>query len=368
MLKYDCKYFKGDRPCTFNKQQGIMCQSCNYYLSIDKKLLIIKLDAIGDVLRTTSILKPLREKYPNFLITWLTKANAKDLFNGNPYVDEVLTLDSENIFRLLTERFDIVINLDNGKTSASIAAVVKSNEKIGFLLDEKGFVIPTNSEANYWLHLSAFDSLKRENTRTHQDIMYSILNLEKPVQPPLLFLDESDLKFAELFSSKVNLSINKPIIGLNIGIGPKWPSKGWPLFRWEELIKKLADGNFELLLLVGPEEKIANDYLLKKYPFLKSSGCNNSLKEFASIINLCNVIVTSDTLALHIATALNKKLIVLFGPTSANEIELYSNGIKLSSGDECKCFYNKYCTESVSCMEKISAEKVFASIPNLLGS
>lgn len=368
MLKYDCKYFKGDRPCSFNKINGTVCSNCDNYFPIQKKILIIKLDAIGDVLRTTSILKPLKNKYPDFFITWLTKSNAKDLFRGNLFVDEVLTIDSEDIFRLLSEKFDIVINLDNSKTSSSIASLINGNEKIGFLLDEKGFVLPTNSEADYWLHLSAFDSLKRENNKTYQEVMYSILNLEKPVQPPLLFLDESDLKFAQSFSSKVNLSLNKTIIGLNIGIGPKWPSKGWPLLKWEELIKNLTDNNFELLLLVGPEEKTANDYLLKKYPFIKSSGCNNSLKEFASIMNLCNVIVTSDSLALHIATALNKKVIVLFGPTSDNEIELYTNGIKLKSEDGCKCFYNKYCSEDISCMEKISSEKVYDSIKNILQS
>lgn len=368
MLKYDCKYFKGDRPCSFNKINGTVCSSCDNYSPIQKKILIIKLDAIGDVLRTTSILKPLKNKYPDFFITWLTKSNAKDLFKGNLFVDEVLTIDSEDIFRLLSERFDLVINLDNSKTSSSIAAVVNSCDKIGFLLNEKGFVLPTNSEADYWLHLSAFDSLKRENKKTYQEVMYSILNLEKPVYPPILTLDESDKRYAESFAIKLNLSSQKTIVGLNIGIGPKWPSKGWPLFRWEELIQKLVKDNNEILLLVGPEEKTANDYLLKKYPFLKSSGCNNSLKEFAAIMNLCNFIVTSDSLALHIATALNKKVIVLFGPTSDNEIELYTNGIKLKSEDGCKCFYNKYCSEDISCMEKIRSEKVYDSIKNMLQS
>lgn len=368
MLKYDCKFFKGDRPCSFNKINGTVCSNCDNYSSIQKKILIIKLDAIGDVLRTTSILKPLKNKYTDFFITWLTKSNAKDLFKGNLFVDEVLTIDSEDVFRLLSERFDLVINLDNSKTSSSIATLINGNEKIGFLLDEKGFVLPTNSEADYWLQMSAFDSLKRENKKTYQEVMYSILNLEKPVYPPILTLDESENRYAESFAIKLNLLPQETIVGLNIGIGTKWPSKGWPLFRWEELIQKLVKDNYEILLLVGPEEKTANDYLLKKYPFLKSSGYNNSLKEFAAIMNLCNVIVTSDSLALHIATALNKKVIVLFGPTSDSEIELYTNGIKLKSEDGCKCFYNKYCSEAVSCMEKISSEKVYESIRNILQS
>lgn len=362
MLKYDCKHFKGDRPCSFNKNDGILCNDCNNYSPIGKKILIIKLDAIGDVLRTTSILKPLRDKYPDFFITWLTKENAKDLFIGNPYVDEVLTISPESTFRLLCEQFDLVINLDNSKISSSIASSVKGNERIGFTLDPKGYVIPSNKEADYWLHLSAFDNLKKNNTRTYQDIIYSILNLNKPVYPPVLKISNNE---NNSLLDKLRFSSNKQIVGLNIGIGPKWPSKGWPLYKWEELIRKLQKNNLNLLLLVGPDEVEANDYLLSKFPEISSSGCHNSLIKFAEIMNLCSIIVTSDSLALHIATALNKKTIVLFGPTSSNEIELYNNGIKLKSDDECKCFYNKYCSEAVSCMEKISVEKVYNSILTL---
>jgi len=62
VLKIDCAYFKGDRPCKFYKEDGVKCDECNHYKPIKNKILIIKLDAIGDVLRTTSILTPFKEK------------------------------------------------------------------------------------------------------------------------------------------------------------------------------------------------------------------------------------------------------------------------------------------------------------------
>ena len=93
MLKYDCKYFSGDRPCNFHKEFKIKCDFCDNYDPIKFKILIIKLDAIGDVLRTTSILQPLKLKYPNSHVTWCTKENAKDLFIQNGYVDEIITID-----------------------------------------------------------------------------------------------------------------------------------------------------------------------------------------------------------------------------------------------------------------------------------
>ncbi|MCX7610459.1 MAG: lipopolysaccharide heptosyltransferase family protein, partial [Ignavibacterium sp.] len=90
MLKRDCKHFPGDHPCIYHKTEGIKCENCNYYEPITFKILIIKLDAVGDVLRTTSILPGLKEKYPQGHITWLTRENAKEIFYNNNFVDRVL--------------------------------------------------------------------------------------------------------------------------------------------------------------------------------------------------------------------------------------------------------------------------------------
>ncbi len=73
ILKTDCRLFKGDRPCDPHKEKGVKCDHCNYYQPIKFKILIIKLDAVGDVLRTTSILKPLKKKYPDCFIVWCTR-------------------------------------------------------------------------------------------------------------------------------------------------------------------------------------------------------------------------------------------------------------------------------------------------------
>ena len=82
-IHQDCRYFKGNLPCTFHKRQGIHCEDCPYYEKIAFKILIIKLDAVGDVLRTTCILQGLMEKYQDAHITWLTRKNAIELFKNN---------------------------------------------------------------------------------------------------------------------------------------------------------------------------------------------------------------------------------------------------------------------------------------------
>jgi len=366
VLKIDCAYFKGDRPCKFHKEDGVKCDDCNHYKLIKNKILIIKLDAIGDVLRTTSILPPLRKKYPDAFITWCTKANARSLFINNDFVDEVITTEEDALFRINAEEYDIVINLDTSKISSSIAASAKGKNKVGFVLNKKGYVEATSKAANKWLTMSAFDDLKKENKQTYQEIVYEILELDKTkIAQPIFNLSEVEIEKGISLTKKWKLNKKNTTIGLNVGVGTKWPSKGWTSKRWEDLIETLNSKNYQLLLLGGQDEQELITGLCKKYKFLINTGYNNSLVEFAAIVNLSDIIITADTLALHIGTALNKKIIALFGPTSTSEIDLFGRGKKVAAPDDCKCYYNRHCSEKVSCMEKITSGMIMNAVSEM---
>jgi heptosyltransferase-2 len=366
ILKTDCRFFKGDRPCDPHGETGVKCEDCNFYQPIKFKILIIKLDAVGDVLRTTSILKPLKIKYQDCYIEWCTRYNSLGLFKNNSYVDEVITIEDDALLRINAEEYDIVINLDTSEISSAIATNASAKAKYGFVLNRRGYVEPTSDNAQRWLEMSTFDDVKKANTNSYLQIIYEILGLDLPVEKPLINLSSIEKEKISQKEFLKKIISAKPTIGLNVGVGTKWPSKGWPLNQWQELIKKLGGDRFNLLMLGGPEEVETIKKLKNEFKYVIDTGCNNSLLEFASIVNLCDLIITADTLALHIATALGKKIIALFGPTSAAEIELYERGIKLIAQDGCKCYYKKYCSEKVSCMEKITSEMVLEAIDSLL--
>ena len=151
--------------------------------------------------------------------------------------------------------------------------------------------------------------------------MYQIIGLDLPVVEPIITLSEKESLTTKDWIHKG--ASNKPIIGLNTGAGNRWLTKNWHISKWEKLIELLLDYDLNIYLLGGPSEKSKNDSLAEIFPDIIHTGCENTLRDFFCIVNACNVIVTTDTLALHVATAFKKKVVALFGPTSDTESELY---------------------------------------------
>ncbi len=364
ILKTDCKYFPGNKPCLPNKMEGVLCPDCNYYEPVKNKILIIKLDATGDVLRTTSLLPALKEKYPDSYITWVTRKNAEDIFKNNKLVDEVLIFeDSGTLPRLLVEQFDLLIHPDASPVSATLASVVNAKEKKGYILDKLGKIQPVNKDAVEWLEMGAIDKFKKENKKTYQQIIHEICGLEYKRSEILLFLSEEEIEFKKKFYKENNLDRFDVILGLNTGAGSRWQFKQWGLDRYVELIEMMnAQSSIGILLYGGHEEKERNDFLKNKFPFLIDTGTGNSLREFFALLDLSDIVLTGDTMALHAATALKKQVICLFGPTSYNEIEDYGRITKIIPQLDCLVCYKPRCDFKVTCMGEIKAGAVHNSI------
>ncbi len=225
-IAFDCRYFLGDRPCIWHKQSGVVCV-CDHYQKIEERLLIVKLDAIGDVLRTTALLPALHEAHSAASITWLTRRDSVPLLRGNPYITEILELDPETCAHLLARTFDRVINLDASKVSASLAAVARSPRKDGYVLNAMGYVEATNGAARQWLEAGVFDDVKRQGTATYQDRMAAILGLGGRPHRYVLQLQPDEIGEARAQLLALGFDAGRPAIGLNTGAGGRWPLKQW---------------------------------------------------------------------------------------------------------------------------------------------
>ncbi len=255
---------------------------------------------------------------------------------------------------LMTQAFDRVINLDAGKLSAELATLAKAARKDGFLIGPTGTVVPTNERTRSWLEMGLFDDLKKNNTRTYQFWMAEILGLSLMRSRYVLRLTENEWKQSKAHLVRLESIWGDQLSG-SIRARERWDLKQWRLDGYCDLIRKLHDElGVQVLLLGGPAEGSRHEYLTRNAAVpVFDSGNANSLRHFAGLVGHCSVLVSGDTLAMHIAPALNRRVVALFGPTSAAEIELYGLGEKVVPQMDCLVCYKGTCDFKPNCMDII---------------
>jgi len=326
-----------------------------------KNILIIKLGAKGDVVRTLCILPALKEKYPRSSITWITKENIKDLFIGIKEVDFTKNIDEK-----IEGEFDVLYNFDTDDDACEASSKVIAKEKYGFYKKD-GYVVAYNLEAEYYLNTMFDDKLKKENRKTYQEMMFDLACLEWKEQRSEIFLNEKEKDFGRDFVIKNNL-VGKKIIGIHMGAGPRWPSKPWHPDRLKEFIIKTERKGKEIILFGGPNElkshkEIVED-LEKIDVRIHRNDPNNTNREFFSLIDQCDLMICSDSYALHVALSLRKKTIGLFFCTSPWEVEGYGL-LKKTVADRLEEFFPEKMDEyDEELVKSISADEVMGYMEN----
>jgi heptosyltransferase-2 len=332
---------------------------------------MVKLGATGDVLRTTSFLPGLHRRWPGAHVSWLTLPESAVLFAGNRLVDEVFTTDGAFVPAAMAARdYDLVCCPDADATTVALAQTLRlrpGGQRLGFALDEAGDVVPLSEAARRWFVLGLSDARKKANRATYQEMVGAVLELPAPVadRPQVVLRDDERQRARDwLLRACPAASGAKGLLGLNSGAGRRWPKKQWTLAGQVGLVRRMHERGWITLLYGGPEEVERHRDLLAGCPpgSVVDTGTDNTLRDFASRLDLCRVLVTGDTLALHVGVALGKKVVALFGPTSAAEIELYGDGAKVFTGElDCLCCYGD-CHKSPHCQDLISVDMVLAAL------
>jgi heptosyltransferase-2 len=176
----------------------------------------------------------------------------------------------------------------------------------------------------------------------------------------IINLDEREKEFSTRFYLDNHLDKYDFLIGINTGASHRWKFKQWRYEGYKELISILSKRSDTCVLLYGgKEEKENNQRLKEKFPNVIDTGNGNSLREFFALTNLPDIMITGDTMALHAATALKKKVICLFGPTSSNEIEDYHRIKKVHPNMDCLVCYKQDCDFVPNCMDLISTDMIY---------
>ncbi|HTY44334.1 MAG TPA: glycosyltransferase [Patescibacteria group bacterium] len=332
-------------------------------------ILIIKIGALGDVVRTSFIAQALKEKYNsnNPKIFWITSDKAKPLFINNPYIYRIIDEKNKNMVSDIF--FDLIINLEEDRENCRFVSSLKSRKIIGAFLDENKKINYT-PETEYWFDMSMIskygkeqaDILKKKNKKTHREILSEIIDVDYKKYEPFLRLTSYQRNFANQFLRRHSLSRKDMIIGINTGSAERWPKQLSTKKTIELINKAYKKFNSKILLFGGPSEVERNrEILASSKAVVIDTGCGNNLVEFPALISLCRIFITSDSLGLHISLALKRKTICLIGPTSASEIDMYELGDKILAKSSCLCCYKNTCKS----MEKISIDEIIHCVGNL---
>ncbi|MEE9603967.1 MAG: glycosyltransferase family 9 protein [Candidatus Scalindua sp.] len=305
------------------KKTKILIIKLGYSETLDSE--IGRVPSLGDVLRTTPILGALKEKYPDSHMTWLVANEAAPILHENPLLDRVLIWDDFVPLQLMKERFDVLINLEKISGVCALSDMIEAWVKYGFRFDSAN-----GTYHGYERGLDFIDYIieKKKNNRSSgfwQQLLVEMLGVQWNEQEYLIGYSPKTLEIHD--------------IGLNHTVGSKWPSKVMPMHNWKELGEKLTNLGYTVSWQQGLKD----------------------LYEYMDWINSCRLIISNDSLGLHMAFAFKKKVIGLFGPTDPKEIFFYDKGESIViTKAECPYIpcYTQTCKNNMECMNGISIDKI----------
>jgi len=347
-------------PCTPHKQTGVHCEDCPAFRPRAGRILLIKLGAAGDVIRTTPLLDPLRREYPDHCLTWVT--DFPDLLPSS--VDDPITMSPDHMVWLRQTHFDLVINLDKDRQACALAAEVQTDRRIGFTLAGDGLCRPVTDGVTEAMatavtnkfHTGLFDDVNQACTLSYPQEMFDICGYEFTGQEYVLDRPEPAPEF--------DLPAGKAVIGLNTGAGGRWTSRLWPETYWADLAKGLVADGYAVVLLGGPQEDAQNQRLAA------ATGAaylgHFPLKTFIGLMDRCDLVVTAVTMAMHITLALGKKLVLFNNIFNPHEFDLYGRGVLMAPEQTCTCFFSPRCSNENFCMETLRPDAVRDELETLL--
>ena len=339
------------------------------------RLLVLKTGALGDVLRSTSILPGLAAAHQDLEVTWITAPAAKPLVAQHPLVQRVLCVSPKDatavaeLGQRLSEEpeWDWILSFDDEEPLCRLASALGSKRLTGAYSLNSGERAYSDDVAE-WFGMGllsrdgkqAADERKVQNQRSHPQIFSDMLGIQ--MGQPELPLSDKVLARAECFATDTRLRSAGLVVGLNTGAGGRWRTKAMDEAQVVLLAQQLHEhlaGRVTFLLLGGPDEKERNERLSASMSgaglSLVHGGTANSLEDFAGKVSLCDLLIVSDSMALHVALARHIPVVAFFAPTSAAEIELYGLGEKVISTAPDYCSYRPDADNSTITAERVGA-------------
>lgn len=358
-----CRHFNGYKPCG---KSAICDDLCPQFSEPGVRVLMIHLEALGAVMRSTAVLPAIRRKYPNCHLTWVTQKPADQLLKENPYIDRVLTTETGDLLSLEALEFDVALVIDKGLKSAGVLKRTKADMVFGFTVDARtGAVLPATDAANELWEIGLSDQKKFfENKKPETQLAHEALELGRYVRDDYVLRLNSDESRLMIERRAAWAQRGEHIIGINTGCSNVIQAKKLTVEKHRELVARLSElPGVRVVLLGGKEDAERNERIGYGLNVIQSPS-TLGLRDGIVSVAACDSVVTGDSLGMHLAIALKKWTVAWFGPTCSHEIDLYDRGVALESGASCSPCWKRSCSKSTMCYDLVSIDALVQAVKN----
>lgn len=266
--------------------------------------------------------------------------------------------------------FDVAYVIDKSAKAVGIAASLQCKQVLGFAQNAlNGAILPATAHAEELWGLG-LDNQKKFfiNSKSEVQLVAEALNLTTADNYSTsrfkynLPLSEIEEKLKEELVRTWRKSLEQPIIGINTGCSDVIAAKKLSVEYQRNLIKKLQQTGYKnIVLLGGPEDTLRNSQIAEGLDVVNSptqQGLRNGLVSVAA----CDLVITGDSLGMHMAISQEKFVIAWFGPTCAQEIELYDNGVKILSKATCSPCWKRSCGMTTMCYDQVDINSFMTAV------
>jgi lipopolysaccharide heptosyltransferase I len=350
------------------------------------KILIIRLSAIGDVLRTLPAFHIIRKNFPEAYIAWVVEEASRDILEAHPEIDEVIIfpkkelaakIKSPKTFSLGIKQF-LMFTQEIRKKKFEIAIDFHGLFKSGIISflsgakDRVGFTKPFTKEMNFLFNNRRFSLDSDKMNRIDRNItLTEKLGLNIKQGPPDIYIPDKDSEFIQKFLKQNRIEPERPLIAIHPGTSPSTPYKRWDAYRYAVVADKVIETSAAQIIFTWANEEIemVKEIIgLMKYNAIVAPETEN-LCQLAEIFRCSDLYVGSDTGPMHLAAFVNTPVVAIFGPTDhvVNEPYRYTPHIVIRKEIKCAPCRKKNCTDR-DCMNGIKESDAIRAINIMLDS
>ena len=334
-----------------------------------QKIIVRGTNWVGDAVMTVPALRQLRRLFPNAHITLATRAWAKGLFADVEYLDELLVHEGSGLRSVVKQvrewrkrEFDLAVIFPNSLETALVASLARVPLRIGYATEGRQRLLSHPLELPEW------------RSSKHEVFYYLrlIAELEWLVNQEQTFLDTQPDASLEVSASRQSAA--RDLLGAYgvdterdrvVALCPgsiNSRAKRWPAERYAALGDKLSEQLGSKILLVGSaaEAEVSAAVAAQMNSTAIDLTGKTDLAELVALLSLVNLLVTNDTGPAHIAAALGRPTLVIFGPTNPLTTRPFSPyGEIIREPPDCAPCMLRDCPIDHRCMTAISPQDVF---------